>query len=132
MTLSKKIQSRVQFLTRVTRKQYQHLLDTDQRLFEHPFTLERAQQLEVDLELAERVEAFVSRFARLQDTVDDKLLPMLLITLGEKPGAVIDNLDRAKRLGFLESTDEWLIMRQLRNQMIHDYVKELNVVIHAL
>jgi len=132
MTLGKKIQLRLNFLIRVTRKQCQHLLITDQRLFEQPFTYERAQSLDADLDLAERVEAFVSRFGRLQDTVGDKLLPALLIVLGEKPGAVIDNLDRAERLGFLESADKWITIRQLRNQMIHEYVEDLEILTHAL
>jgi len=37
-----------------------------------------AQDLENNIELAERVEAFVARFGRLQDTLGDKLLPTLL------------------------------------------------------
>ncbi|MEK8088976.1 hypothetical protein [Thermithiobacillus plumbiphilus] len=101
MKLDPKIALRLQFLTRVVRKECQHLASTDQRLFAEPFTLERAQQLETNPDLAERVEAFVSRFARLQDTLGDKLLPVLLTALGETPGAAIDNLDRAERLGLL-------------------------------
>ena len=58
MTFSKKIQPRLNFLIRVTRKQCRHLLSTDHRLFEQPFTYERAQKLDYDLDLAERVEAF--------------------------------------------------------------------------
>ncbi|MBK6618522.1 MAG: hypothetical protein IPG31_09245 [Nitrosomonas sp.] len=132
MTFGKKIQLRLSFLIRVTYKQCRYLLITDQQLFEQPFTCERAQKLDTDLNLAERVEAFVSRFGRLQDTVGDKLLPTLLIVLGEKPGAVIDNLDRAERLGFLRSADEWITMRQLRNQMIHEYIEDMEVLTHAL
>ena len=48
MTLNPKIALRLQFLTRVARKECQHLLSTDQRLFDQPFTLERARQLETD------------------------------------------------------------------------------------
>ncbi len=124
--------ARLNFLIRVTRKQCQHLLITDQRLFDQPFTYERAQKLDSDLDLAERVEAFVSRFGRLQDTIGDKLLPALLVILGEKPGAVIDNLDRAERLGFLKSADGWITMRQLRNQMIHEYVEDMEILTDAL
>lgn len=69
MTFSKKIQPRLNFLIRVTRKQCAHLLITDHRLFEQPFTYEHAQKLDNDLDVAERVETFVSRFGRLQDTV---------------------------------------------------------------
>lgn len=132
MTLNPKIALRLQFLTRVARKECQHLLSTDQRLFDQPFTLERARQLETDPDLSERVEAFVGRFGRLQDTVGDKLLPVLLVALGETPAAAIDNLDRAERMGLLGSADEWIAMRQLRNQMIHEYVEDLTVLASAL
>lgn len=107
---------RLAFLTRVVRKECRHLLTTDQRLFEQPFTRERALQLDTDPDLAERVEAFVGRFGRLQDTVGDKLLPALLAALGETPGPAIDNLDRAERLGWVDSADTWMAMRKLRKK----------------
>ncbi len=132
MTVEPKIALRLQFLVRVVRKECRHLAATDQRLFEHPFSLEQASRLEEDPGLAERVEAFVGRFGRLQDTVGDKLLPLLLTALGEKPSAAIDNLDRAERLGLLNSANEWLTMRNLRNQMIHEYVEDPVILNDAL
>ncbi len=132
MTLQPKIALRLKFLTRVVRKECLYLSSTDQRLFSSLFTLEQAARLEADMELAERVEAFVSRFGRLQDTVGDKLLPLLLEALGEKTSSVIDNLDRAERLEFLNSADEWLTMRNLRNQMIHEYIEDPVVLVSAL
>lgn len=75
MTLEPKVALRLKFLTRVVRKECQHLATTDSRLFKGLFTCERVAQLEADPDLAERVEAFVGRFGRLQDTVGDKLLP---------------------------------------------------------
>ena len=132
MTVERKILPRLQFLARVVRKECQHLTTTDQRLFEGLFTVEQVIQLETDHDLAERVEAFVGRFGRLQDTVGDKLLPLFLIVLGEKASAAIDNLDLAERLGLLKSADEWMTMRNLRNQMIHEYVEDPVVLINAL
>ncbi len=132
MTVTLKTPPRLQFLTRVIRKECLHLATTDQRLFEGMFTIEQTNQLETNHELAERVEAFVGRFGRLQDTLGDKLLPLLLEALGEKISAVIDNLDRAERLGLINSTDEWLTIRNLRNQMIHEYVEDPAVLISAL
>ena len=105
---------------------------TDQRLFASAFTLAQVSQLEADPDLAERVEAFVGRFGRLQDTVGDKLLPLLLVVLGERTAAAIDNLDRAERLGLIGSADEWMTMRNLRNQMVHEYVEDPVVLISAL
>jgi hypothetical protein len=132
MTAGPKVLLRLQFLARVVRKECQHLTTTDQRLFEGMFTLEQATHLEEDPDLAERVEAFVGRFGRLQDTLGDKLLPLLLVALGEKTSAVIDNLDRAERLGLISSADAWLTMRNLRNQMVHEYVEDPVVLTSAL
>ena len=74
----------------------------------------------------------MGRFSRLQDTIADKLLPLFLVVLGEKTGAVIDNLDKAERLGWLISVDEWMSMRQIRNQMVHEYVEDLALLVGAL
>ena len=132
MTMEPKILLRLQFLVRVVRKECKHLNATDQRLFGSLFTLEQATRLEEDPDLAERVEAFVGRFGRLQDTMGDKLLPLLLTALGEKPSAAIDNLDRAEHLGLIKSADEWMTMRNLRNQMVHEYVEDPVVLSSAL
>lgn len=132
MTMEPRIALRLKFLARVVRKECQHLESTDGRLFAGVFTLAQAAQLEADPDLAERVEAFVGRFGRLQDTIGDKLLPLLLAAMGEKISAAIDNLDRAERLGLLQSADEWMTMRNLRNQMVHEYVEDLLVLTSAL
>ncbi len=132
MTLEPALLLRLQFLSRVIRKECRHLITTDSRLFKDSFTIEQAAQLETDPDLAERVEAFVSRFARLQDTIGDKLLPLLLRALAEKTASAIDNLNLAERLGFLDSVDDWMTMRKLRNQMIHEYIEDLSMLVNAL
>ena len=124
--------ARLEFLARVAEKECRHLLDTDQRLFGDLFTQEVAQRIETDPILAERLDAFVSRFGRLQDTVGDKLLPALLNALAETLGPAIDNLDKAEKFGFIDSVDEWMEMRKLRNQMVHEYIEDLTVLASAL
>lgn len=132
MTVADKIALRLKFLARVVCKECKHLATTDKRLFTDQFTMAQAIRLEEDPDLAEQVDAFVGRFGRLQDTVGDKLLPLLLTVLGEKTSAVIDNLDRAERLGLIKSADEWMTMRNLRNQMVHEYIEDPVVLISAL
>jgi hypothetical protein len=132
MILSPSDLQRLGFLSRVSRKEARHLSATTERLFSDPFTAERAATLETDPDLAERVDAFVSRFGRLQDTLGDKLLPALLAALGEPVAAAIDNLDRAERLGLIPSADQWMQMRKLRNQMIHEYVEDPLVLADAI
>lgn len=130
--LAPNIALRLRFLARVVSKEARHLASTDKRLFCTPLTVERAGRLESDLDLAEQVDAFVARFSRLQDTLGDKLLPLLLAALGETPGPVIDNLDRAERLGLIASADTWMTARNLRNQMVHEYVEDIVVLTSAL
>jgi hypothetical protein len=132
LKISTSLAARLEFLSRVTTKECQHLLDTDRRLFATLFTIEEAQKVEADPILAERLDAFVSRFGRLQDTVGDKLLPALLSALAETPGPAIDNLDKAEKFRFIESADGWMEMRRLRNQMVHEYIEDLAVLSSAL
>jgi hypothetical protein len=124
--------ARLQRLLRIAEREQRHVRGTAERLFAVPFTAERVGLLDSDPALAERVDAFVARFARLQDTLGDKLLPALLVALGETPGAALDNLDRAERLGWIASSDVWMAVRRLRNQMIHEYVEDPAVLANAL
>lgn len=123
---------KLRFICRVADKEARLLQDTQRRLFTPTFTQASVQQLDQQPELADRVESFVARFGRLQDTAGDKLLPLLLATLGERVASVADNLDRAERLGFIPSADEWFAMRALRNQMVHEYVEDPLVLWSAL
>jgi hypothetical protein len=85
MTVASKSLLRLQFLCRVVTKECRHLTLTDERLFvSMTFDIAQAGQLENDPDLPERVEAFVSQFARLQDMLGDKLLPEILSALGER------------------------------------------------
>jgi hypothetical protein len=120
------------FLANVVKRELKHLQATDKRLFSNPLTLATIEQLENDEALSETVEAFVGRFCRLQDTLGDKLLPQLLSYLGERPTVVVDNLDKAERFGWITSTDTWLETRQLRNQMIQQYIEDSNILLNAL
>lgn len=125
---------RLRFLARVVQRErkHKHLLTTDRRVFSEPFTPDRAKALADDVVLAELVEAFAARFGRLQDTLGDKLIPALLRALGESVGAAIDNLDRAERLGWLTSVDQWLVVRRLRNQMVYEYIEDPAILASAL
>jgi uncharacterized protein with HEPN domain len=115
---------RLQFLAETVAAEARHLRATDARLFAEPMTSERSATLRHDIDLSERADAFVARFGRLQDTLGDKLLPELLQWLAEPVGAAIDNLNRAERLGWIDSVEQWLTVRRLRNRMIHEYVRD--------
>lgn len=123
---------RLAFLIETVELETQHLLDTDGRLFAQSFDPDRAARLRTNIDESERTDAFVARFGRLQDTVADKLLPEFLRCLAEPVGAAIDNLDRAEKLGLLNSADDWLASRKLRNRMVHVYVRDPAELAQAL
>jgi len=124
--------ARLEFLSRVTQKECLYLQETDKRLFAVPMTIGSLQTLENDPLLSERLDAFVGRFGRLQDNLGDKFLPQLLNAMAEQTGAVIENLDRAEKLGWIDSADAWLEMRKLRNQMVHEYIEDIQILMSAL
>ena len=80
----------------------------------------------------DQLESFNAKFSRMQDTVIDKLLPLLLKAAGETPLAAIDNLNRAERLGFISDTNAWLEMRRLRNLLVHEYIESPDDMLPAL
>ncbi len=123
---------KLRFLAETVLAEASLLKITDGRLFALPMDAQRAATLHLDIDLAERVDAFVARFGRLQDTVGDKLLPGVLSWLAEPVGPAIDNLARAERLGWIGSAADWLESRQLRNFMIHEYVRDMALLASAL
>jgi len=124
--------TRLQYLARIVEREMKRLETTDRRLFAQPFAVDRARALANDEDLAERVEAFVSRFGRLQDTIGDKLLPAYLVAHGERIATFVDNLDRAEKLDLVEDAQAWIDMRKLRNQMVHEYVEDPVVLASAI
>ncbi|MFM1907258.1 MAG: hypothetical protein RLZZ591_935 [Pseudomonadota bacterium] len=69
------------------------------------------------------LDQFAYRYTRLQDDMGARLMPSVLRALGEEiaPMSAIDRFSRLEQLGWLKSADDWLILRQVRNQFAHDY-----------
>ena len=123
---------RLKFLADVVTREAAYLTQTDGRLFSREFGLAQVASLPHEPDLAERVDAFVARFGRLQDTLAGALLPRLLEAMLEPVGTVLDNLYRAERLGWVRSAADWAALRQLRNRMVHEYVRDAQELVDAL
>jgi phytoene dehydrogenase-like protein len=115
---------RLVFLLQVLEKEGHHLLGTTARLFAKALDAAWVQGLDERPELAERLDAFVARFGRMQDTIGDKLIPELRRQLLETPGAALDNLNRMEKLGLLASVVDWVEARALRNRLVHEYLQD--------
>ena len=123
---------RLLFLADVVMLEAQYLAQTDRRLFARALAVEDIESLALDADLAERVDAFVARFGRLQDTLAGALLPRLLESLLEPQGSVLDNLNRAERRGWIRSSADWAELRMLRKRMVHEYVRDRQQLVDAL
>ena len=132
MNLTPGLHERLRHLCSVVGREAEYLRQTDQRLFGAGFSPADAASLPKDPDLSERVDAFVARFGRLQDTLGATLLPRLLEALLEPQGSVLDNLNRAETLGWVRSAADWAALRLLRNRMVHEYVDDPELLAEAL
>lgn len=116
----------------IVAKEGKHLSYSWNSLFSQKIDIEWAASLEQNPGCAEQLEAFVSRYGRMQDTIADKLFPRWLLALAEVPGSQIETLNRAERLGVLSSTEQWLEARNLRNRLIHEYITDAAKLVEDL
>ena len=124
--------ARLQMLQETAKLELLHLQQTNQRLFAQPWSQEAMANKMLDIDFAERVDAFVARFGRLQDLLGDKYLPAWLRAVQEPVGTALENLDRAEKLGLVQSADAWISVRKLRNQLVHEYVGRMEKLHDAL
>ena len=124
--------ARLQMLQETAKLELLHLQQTSQRLFAQPWSQEAMANKMLDIDFAERVDAFVARFGRLQDLLGDKYLPAWLRAVQEPVGTALENLDRAEKLGLVQSADAWISVRKLRYQLVHEYVGRMDMLHDAL
>jgi hypothetical protein len=69
------------------------------------------------------VDQFAYRYTRLQDDLGARLMPAVLNALSEdvRSMSAVDRFGRLEQLGWLPSADQWLALRQVRNQFAHEY-----------
>ncbi|MDD5058949.1 MAG: hypothetical protein PHQ60_13850 [Sideroxydans sp.] len=113
-------------------KEVAHLAYTHRTLFAQPIDLLWVQALEQREDLAEKVDAFVSRFGRLQDHIGEKLIPRFIALLGSTPQSLLDNLAYAEKTGWMENTESFVSARKLRNLLVHEYMAEAELFLESL
>jgi len=68
------------------------------------------------------LEVAYSRFGKLQDKIATSLFPYILNAVAaEHDITIIDKLNRLEKLGYLPSATWWITLRELRNNIVHDY-----------
>ena len=87
------------------------------------------------------IDQYIFRFAKYQDLIGSKLFKQILITEGEdvENMSFRDIFNKAEKIGIAEDWEQWFELRQIRNEISHDYpvlseeaVNSLNRIISSL
>lgn len=109
-----------------------HLRYTVNTLFAENIDLDWVRGLINREDLSEKIDAFVTRFGRLQDHLGEKLLPAFAKLQGGQPKSLLDVLAYAERMGWVANAEEFIGTRKLRNLLVHEYMTEVELFLDAL
>lgn len=76
---------------------------------------------EITPEDEESLEALTARFARAVDLFTQKVLKSFFLLLRENAFTQIDKANYLEKLQIIEKRDELLVLRDLRNEIAHEY-----------
>jgi len=110
-------------------KEYKELLDTllekkniyDQWTFNTLAPQERA-----------ILDAYLKRFASIQDFLGAKIYPLLLERAGIYTNKMSELLSHLEKEELIESVQSWIELREIRNELEHDYPEELEEALQDL
>lgn len=117
----------------MTQSDYRLLLrETLVRLGEAVKWLRRSHQIcrEIDTqgnlveEEYDALETLTSRFARVSDMLLQRAFRSIDRAELEEPGSLLDVLARAEKRGLIESVEQFRLVREVRNEVAHEYALE--------
>jgi hypothetical protein len=89
---------------------------------EHTWSKVRLERIgESDPDLEETLEALTARFARLEDILIKRVFRAVVAVELADAERLLDVLDLMARLGLIESTEQWIELKELRNTIVHEY-----------
>lgn len=121
------------------------MTDADKRLLEQQlqlmhraadglaWSLARCQPLDyqsLNREDQEKFETLTARFARMSDILIQKVFRLIDQLDLESSGTVRDRINRAEKKGLIDSARDFVVIRELRNAIAHEYEEEALANIH--
>lgn len=97
-----------------------------------PLSVEKYKNLSKDE--VQDIDQYLFRFAKLQDTLGDKLFRLILKEYEPSDEILpfIDLLNKLEKLGFINSAKEWIHLRKIRNEISHQYDDEPEEMTQAI
>lgn len=104
-------------------QRHQHFIDYAITSLENVLPLTGERLASLDDANIQSLDQFVLRFGKLQDAIGARLFPAVLLYLQEpfEDRPMIDKLNRLEKLGYLEDSEQWQVLRMLRNRFAHEY-----------
>lgn len=75
-----------------------------------------------NFEEQESFDSLSSKFARTSDIYTQRILKTIFLLLRENPKSFIDRANLAEKLEIIPSADSLIMIRDLRNEIVHEYV----------
>lgn len=72
------------------------------------------------------IDQYLFRFAKLQDTIGDKIFKLIIAKYEENVDKLpfLDILNKLEKIGILSSAKKWIGLRKIRNDISHQYEEE--------
>lgn len=82
----------------------------------------------------EAIDQYLFRFAKLQDTIGEKLFKLIVSEYVEdiEQLTFIDILNKLEKIGIIDNVNDWKILRKIRNDISHQYDDEPQEMAEAL
>ena len=78
------------------------------------------------------LDAYLKRFASMQDFLGAKIFPLLIDISGLTANKMTETLFVMEREEVIDSLETWIELREVRNELEHDYPEELNQALKDL
>lgn len=102
------------------------LLEKANSIFEYSYNscLEIDNKADYNYEELDKLEALTSRFARLSDILIQKIFRLIESLELEERGTVRDRIHKAEKWGLVDKSEDFILIRELRNSIAHEYLPE--------
>ena len=91
-------------------------------------SLEKCRSFELcescSFEVEESFDALTSKFSRISDIFTQKVLKSLVLLTREDAPTFLDRMNLCEKLGVIPSASDLIEIRDLRNQIAHEYLAE--------
>jgi len=115
-------------------ERHQARMMTASQHVQHLLPLQATSYLKLNEEDIAYIDQFLFRYAKLQDTIGQRLFKAILVFFQEDVEVLpfLDILNRLDKLEFIASAEKWQELREIRHAIAHEYDDSPELVVQAL